>query len=292
MLKKKIRRLFTKGNRLRTLIFSNVFLFFFLHAFGLLIPFFYGFSISVKENGRAFMRDPVHVTFPFYFINYIKAFESLKVEDTGFLGMFFNSVWYSAGTSLFSLFSCTCTAYVVSKYNFRGRSFIYSTAIVVMMIPIYGTLPARFKLYTQLGFINSPLILIASLGGFGSYFIYIHAFFKSLSWSYAEAAFIDGAGNFRVFFTIMVPMLLPSLSALLIMSFVGAWQDYTSPVLFLPKMPPLASGLYTYEFNMRYTANHPIYFAGVLISIIPALTLFVLFQNTIMSNVYSGGLKG
>ncbi|MBO5479950.1 MAG: carbohydrate ABC transporter permease [Clostridia bacterium] len=280
------------NNKVRKAVFGIVFIVFLLYAVALLTPYFYGFVISVKENGRAFMRDPVRITFPFYFNNYIKAFESLEVEKTGFFGMFFNSIWYSVGTTLFSLFSCTCTAYVISKYEFKGKGLIYSTAIVVMMIPIYGSLPARYRLYTQVGFINSPLILIASLGGFGTYFIYIHAFFKSLSWSYAEAAFIDGAGNFKVFFTIMVPMLLPSLSALAVMSFVGAWNNYSDPLLFLPKMPPLASGLYTYEFNMRYTANHPVYFAGVIISLIPVISIFAIFQNTIMSSVYTGGLKG
>ena len=87
-------------------------------------------------------------------------------------------------------------------------------------------------------------------------------------------------------------MVLPSLTALFVMNFVTVWNDYQGPVIWLPNMPTLASGLYTYEFNMRYTANQPVYFAGVLISIIPVLAIFVIFQNTIMQNVYTGGLKG
>ncbi len=288
----KIKAMFMPENLPKTIIFVIVFILFTLYAIGLLYPFFYGFNISLKENGRAFMRDPISFSNPPFFINYAKAFESLEVNKADFFTMIFHSLWYAIGSTVLGLASCTCTAYVISKYQFKARKFIYSAALVVMMIPIYGALPATFKLYTQLGFINSPLILLTCLGGFGGNFIYIHAFFSSISWSYAEAAFIDGAGNWRVFLTIMVPMLLPSLSALAVMAFVGCWNDYGTPLLYFPKLPNLAYGLYTYEFNMKYTANQPVYFAGVILSLIPSLTIFVVFQNTIMSSVYSGGLKG
>ncbi|HEY8443366.1 MAG TPA: carbohydrate ABC transporter permease [Clostridia bacterium] len=273
-------------------VFAIVFVFFFIYALALLVPFAYGFMISLKENGRAFMRDPVSITFPLYFSNYIKAFRSLKLGNIDYFMMIINSLWYSAGSTFFTLAACTCTAYVVSKYNFKGRNFIYNAALVVMMIPIYGALPAQYRLYSKMGLIDSPLILITSFGGFGTYFFYIYAFFKSIPWSYAEAAFIDGAGNLRTFLSIMLPMLMPSLSALAVMNFVGLWNDYAGPIIWLPNLPPLASGLYTYEFNMRYEANQPVYFAGVIISIIPVLAIFIAFQNTIMTKVYAGGLKG
>lgn len=283
---------FRYNSKSKTIVFAIVFALFVLYAAVLLYPFVYAINIAVKENGRAFMRDPISVTLPFHFGNFIKAFKSLEVANTGFFGMTINSLWYAAGSTLGVLAASTCTAYVIAKYKFRGRGFIYSAAIVVMMIPLYGSMPAQYRLYSQLHIIDSPLILITTLSGFGSYFIYIHAFFKGLSWTYAEAAFIDGAGNLKVFFKIMVPMLLPSLSALAVMNFVGVWNDYSGPIVWLPNLPNLASGLYRYELNMQYTANQPVYFAGVFISLIPVITIFALFQNTIMTHVYTGGLKG
>ena len=279
----------TKAEKIVFPIMSVLFL---IYAILLLLPLGYGFTIALKENGRAFIKDPVTITLPLYFDNFIKAFSSIQIEEQTFLTMTLNSIWYSAGMTIMSITACTCTAYVIAKYEFKGRNVIYSGALIVMMIPIYGSLPAQFRLYDRLNLLNSPFILITAYGGFGTYFIYIHAFFKSLSWSYAEAAFIDGASNLRVFVTIMVPMMLPSISALAIMNFIGCWNDYQGPLLFLPEMLPLATGLYTYEFNMKYAANQPLYFAGVFISILPAIALFVIFQNTIMSSVYSGGLKG
>ncbi len=274
------------------IVFPIVTVLFFIYAILLLLPLGYGITIALKENGRAFIKDPVTITFPLYFSNFLKAFSSIQIEEQTFLTMTLNSLWYSTGMTLVSITACTCTAYVIAKYNFKGRNAIYSGALIVMMIPIYGALPAQYKLYDRLNLLNSPLLLITAYGGFGTYFIYIHAFFKSLSWSYAEAAFIDGASNLRVFITIMVPMMLPSISALAIMNFIGSWNDYQTPLLFLSEMLPLATGLYTYEFNMKYAANQPLYFAGVFISILPAIAIFVVFQNTIMTSVYSGGLKG
>lgn len=286
------KKAFNQHNRVKTIVFALVFVLFVLYALGLLYPFFYALVIALKKNGRAFMNEPVKVTFPLYFSNFIEAFGSLKLENATFWDMTFNSLWYAAGSTLCLIIASTCVAYVTAKYKFPGRSLIHAVAIFTMMIPIYGALPAQYRLYTKLGMIDSPLYLIATFSGFGMYFIYIYSFFKNLSWSYAEAAFIDGAGNFRAFISIMVPMLLPSITALSVMNFVTVWNDYMNPILFFYNMPTLASGLYEFEQISRYTANQPIYFAGALISLIPVLTIFVIFQNTIMSNVYTGGLKG
>jgi raffinose/stachyose/melibiose transport system permease protein/N-acetylglucosamine transport system permease protein len=274
------------------IVFAVVFALFLLYAAGLLLPFAYGLSISLKENGRAFMRDPVSLPFPPFFSNYAKAFRELEIADRNLLMMTLNSVWYAGGAAFLGILASACVAYVVAKYRFKGRNFIYGAALVVMMIPIYGALPAQYRLYTRLGIVDSPFILIASFYGFGVYFIYIHAFFKSLSWHFAEAAFIDGAGHFRVFLTVMLPQMLPAVSALFVMQFIAVWNDYASAILWLPNRPTLASGLFNYEFNARYAANQPVYFAGVVLSLLPVLAIFVALQNTIMTRVYTGGLKG
>ena len=269
-----------------------VFILFLLCTIGMLYPYFYGLNISFMENGRAFMRDTTHIPMPPHFENYAKAFEELNLSDNSYLMMIVNSLWYSAGSTICGLLSSSCAAYVICKYRFRGRNFLYNMAIVIMMIPIYGNLPAQYKLFTKLNLVNSPLYLVTTLGGFGGTFIYAYAFFKSLSWSYAEAAFIDGASHFKVFIKVMMPMLLPSLTALGIIAFIGSWNDYMGPLLWLDKMPTLASGLWSYERKIQYTANQPVYFAGVILSLLPILAIFVIFQNTIMSNIYAGGLKG
>ena len=118
------------------------------------------------------------------------------------------------------------------------------------------------------------------------------AFYKSIPWSYAEAAMIDGAGHFKTYFKIMFPMALPAISALIVLTFVGNWNDYSTPLMFLSDLPTLSTGLWLYERQIKYTANQPIYFAGVMISLLPILIIYAFASNTIMQNVYAGGLKG
>lgn len=265
---------------------------FIIYAVLLMFPYLYALDISFMENGRAFIRNTVHIPWPLHFSNYAQAFKALEVNGANFFQMLFNSLWYSTLTPVVGLISSACTGYVVCKYDFKGKWFIYHMVLVVMMVPIMGNFTAQYKLYNKIGLVNSPLIILASAGGFGSTFLYVYSFFKTVSWNYAEAAFIDGAGHFKVFVKIMVPMVMPMLTAFFVMGFVGAWNDVTGPLVWLEELPTLSYGIYAYEQQTKYYANQPIYFAGVIISIIPVVILFIAFQKTIMNNVSIGGLKG
>lgn len=283
-------------SRSEKIVFAAVFCIFFLYAAFILYFLFYAFNASLIENGRAFVKNNTSLRFFDHpeFANFYRAFTELKDEysDTGFFGMTVNSLWFAGGSVVLSIFFTTATAYVVCKYDFRLKNFIYKLAIIMMMLPVYGTLPATYRMFSRLHMIDSPLILLSATGGLGFNFIIIYAFFKELSWNYAEAAFIDGAGNYDVFFRIMLPMVMPSVSAIAIISFVGSWNNYEGPILYLRTMPTLASGLWQYERKIQYEANQPVYFAGVILSLIPVMTIFAVFQNTIMQNIYAGGLKG
>ena len=120
----------------------------------------------------------------------------------------------------------------------------------------------------------------------------MYAFFINLSCSYAEAALIDGAGHFKIFKTIMMPLAAPPILSLAVISSISIWNDYMTPLVYMRDYPTLATGLYVYETSMTRATNYPVYFAGVLLSLIPILTVFIFFQNTIMENVTAGGLKG
>jgi len=162
-----------------------------------------------------------------------------------------------------------------------------------MVVPIVGTLPAQFRLMQSLGLVGNPLgLILLSAGPFGISFFLMYGFFKSISWSYAEAAFMDGAGHARVFFTIMFPLAFPAILALSIISFIGGWNDYVGPALYMRNIPTLAVGLRHITVNLRQQMAFPAMFAAMMIALIPVLTLFVIFQKTIMRNTIAGGLKG
>ena len=128
--------------------------------------------------------------------------------------------------------------------------------------------------------------------GFGFNFIVLYGFFANVSWSYAEAVFIDGGGHATVFFKIMLPQAFPPMMTLAIMSFIGCWNDYMTTLLYMPDYPTLASGIYKIQTTMKRDGHYPLYFAGLVIATIPVIVIYSLFSDMIMKNFTVGGLKG
>ncbi len=261
--------------------------------------FLFGILIALRENMPAFTQDRINkdlLSIPTNpnFGNFLAAFDELsKINDTDtFWTITWNSIWRTTISSIFSVGSSAMVCYILVFYRSRFTKLLYALGIIVAILPVYGSAGSIYRLYDQLGLINNPVILITSITLYGGNFFYMYAFFKSMSWQYAEAAFIDGASHYQVFGKVMLPMALPSVSALFVMSFISGWNDYESTLLYMNAYPNLSYAVYAYEEVGKYTGNIPAYFAGVLISLLPILALYVIFQNTIMEEVHLGGLKG
>ena len=290
-MKRKERNILFLRNRKEKIVFGIVFVFFAVYALTYLYALSWMLMSSLKSN-REFFASPFALPKDWLFVNYIDSFKMLEYNGTNYFGMLFNSLWFTFGGLILSLGVSACTAYVLAKYKFKGSQTIYAAALFIMIIPIMGSLPANYKLLSDLGLRNSPLYLITFTGGFGFNFFILHSYFRNLSWNYAEAAFIDGAGHLYTFFRIMLPQAGACLFALAVQGFIGFWNDYMTPILYLDDFPTISSGLYYYQEQIKFASNEPVYFAGVLMSMVPALTLFVLFQDVIMENTVAGGLKG
>lgn len=272
---------------------------FLLYAAFILFFFLFAFLIAIKEDHMAFIDDQINVRlfrFPEHptlkhFFNVFTVWESIT-GDTGYGEMLFNSIWISVLGPLISSFCTATVTYVLVFYNSRLTRSIYKVGVFVAILPIYGSSGAMYKLLTDVGIIDTPLMFLTNITLFGANFFYFYAFYKGISWQYAEAAFIDGAGHWGAYLKIILPMLIPSATALYIMGVIGTWNDYATILLYWPSFPTLAYGAYAFSEIAKFNANTPSYFAGVLISLIPILVLFGCFQNTIMEKVHIGGLKG
>lgn len=282
------------------IVFAIVFVLFTIYAVSIIYPLGYLIFVSMflDLEGYFIMTSNLGTpTFAPHFENYINALNITVLDSVGneiyLPSMFFNSIWYCFFSIAGGLMMSSFTGYVISKYQFKGRNFIYATAIFCMTIPIVGTGGAAFKLIYDLGLYNSPLyIVVTCLGGFGFNFLIMHAFFKNVSWSYVEAVLIDGGGHFTAFFKVMLPQAKPSLITLGILAFIGCWNDYSTPLLYLPDYPTVASGVYMIQVSAERTGEVPLVFAGLALSIIPVLILFALASDKIMKNLSIGGLKG
>lgn len=273
-------------------LFTIVFIIFVIQALSLFLPVFWMLISSLKGRWEYDHGNPFAFPEKWEFDNYVQAFSMLSAGDTSFWGMIWNSIWYTVIVTGLGAFVPSVTGYVMSKYRFPGRHLIFTVAITCMVIPIVGNTASFMKLVAALGINDTPLFaVITSLGGFGGSFLVYYGFFNSVSWSYAEAAEIDGAGDFLVFFKIMLPQAMPILLTYSITGAITNWNEYNTMILYLPSYPTLASGLFEYQSNAVRGADYPVYYAGLLISMIPTITLFALFSNRVMTSISLGGLK-
>lgn len=284
----------SKGEKV---LFALVFAFLALYSLSMLYPFFWLITNSLKtklEYGTNQFNLPVeNIVTGKIFVNFVEAWTKIRVRDqVGVFGMFTNSLWYAVGGAAVQVTFCTLTAYIISKYKFWGSPIIYWVAIAQMMIPIVGSLPAQYKLFYNLNLMNNPLLLVAFASGLGGYFLIVKSTFDSVSNSYMEAARIDGAGHYRIFFQIMLPQAIAPVFTLFLLSFITYWNDYSTPLLYLPEMPTLVTGLMVFEKEMNASQNWPIFYAGTVILLMPVLLVFSIFANRIMESISMGGLKG
>ncbi len=299
-----------KNSVSRKVVYAIAFTLMAIYALLVLYFFVYGILISLKLNQSTFVKDTINGKIfcwpdPFgleNFQNYWRTFlteAQLGVDSpyttwetlvgTTFWGLIWNSIWRTASSSFLTWFTTAIVCYVLVHYRNKFTNFIYVLGLLIATLPLYGTQAATYRLYDALGLINSPTITFVSITLYGGYFFYMYAFWKSISHSYAEAASIDGANHYQILFKVMLPQVLPSIISLFIMQFIAAWNDYESTAAYMNEYPNLAYGAYAMREAGR--GDTPTMFAGVMLSLLPILLLFVAFQNTIMEKVYLGGLK-
>lgn len=303
-LKKKVKEnsaLYRRGGA-EIVVFAIAFIIFIAYAVSLLAPFYYliinsfqsknAYFTNLGEGGNAFQLPKV-----WHPENFLIALQGMSLMDS--VGreiylpeMIFNSVWYTIFSAGGGVIISAFSGYALAKYDFIGKNTIYAVIIFTLTVPIVGSSGAAFKLMSDINIYNSPLFLITALCGYGTNFLVLYGFFKNLSWSFAEAVFIDGGGHFTAFFKVMLPQTQSAMLTLFIMAAIGSWNDYSTPLLYMPDFPTLASGLYRIQTSFTRNGNVPAFFAGLIISVIPVVVVFSCCSGTIMENFTVGGLKG
>lgn len=267
------------------LIIAEVLLF--AYAISLIFPYIWVFINSFKTVPE-FYANTSGLPESFSFTNYIRA-----LKETNMLSFFKISIILTiVGTALQLVFSAM-TAYVLAKYKFKGNAFIYSLAIVGFLIPTSGTLAPLYIFLKNTGLFNVYGLIAMYATGMGTNMIIFYSFFKKISWSYAEAAFIDGASDFRVFWSIMLPMAREASIAVGIITAIRIWNDYFLPSILLtnPKVQTVAVGLRSLQVQQQYNATWTVLFAAVIIATLPTIILYILFQEKISKGFLVGGLK-
>ena len=274
-----------------------------VYSASLLYTILWGLMTSLK-NDIDYMTDKITlIPSRLYFENYKLAWENLYVPVSignalakwDMFGLIQNSLIYAIGCAIFATLSPCIMAYLCAKYPCKFSSIIHTIVVVTLTIPIVGALPSQIAIVTGLGLMDSFFGMFFMSGSFtGLYFLVFYASFKGLPKDYIEAAQIDGAGHFRIFFTIMLPLSITTVLTVFIIYFIQFWNNYTTPMLFLPTKPTLSYGVYYFTvLNVTNSiSSDQIQIAAALITLMPVLLLFISMHKMLMGNLTAGGIKG
>lgn len=272
-------------------VFAIVFLIFLLYAVMLFYPLIWGLLSSFKSV-KDYNNSPFSFPSVWHFENYMEAIKTISDDGMSFTQMLWNSVWFAVGSAIIHMEFTSAYAYVLNKYNFRGRKFLYGLCLFMMAVPIGASFVSTYRLMHNLHLTNSYLILLTSINVYGMKLILCYSYYNNISNAYVEAAQIDGANFYTIYFKAMRPQATPILLTLMVLEFIEKWNDYMGPLLYLSKMPTLATGLYRYQSIVEWSGNYPVLFAGIFICTLPLFIIFIFFSNKLMDNISVGGLKG
>ena len=263
---------------------------------GISIPFFWMVSISFKPRAEAESPSilPVHATAQ----NYPIVLDSKPDPVTGrYLGMrygrwYYNTFFVAVGITLLQVLTSALAAYAFSRMRWRGRDTVFILYLATMMIPGVVTMIPNFQIMVWLGFVNSyhGLIVPAAFSAFGTFLL--RQFMLSISPSLDEAAQIDGAGHWRIFWAVILPLARPGLIALAILTFLGAYQSFFWPLVMLNSedLFPLPVGLLTLDSS--YGQQTEMIMAAATMAVAPLIIVFVIFQKFLVKGLQMGGVKG
>lgn len=228
------------------------------------------------------------------FDNYVKIFttkySSAKIT---MFGMLKNSLVLIAVCTGLQAIVPVITGYVVARYKTGLGAIAVQLVIISMVVPAIGSTASTYAFMSAIKLKDKWLgIFLMNAGGLGFGMLLYKNYFSSISWEYAESAFLDGAGNLRVFFSIMYPQALPLIVSMAILNVIGLWNDYMTPYLFLNSKPTVALGVYSIQTRAEQSGAMPQAFAAMTFMTVFVLAIYAGFSKTIMSSMSVGGLKG
>lgn len=262
-----------------------------LGALTMLVPFLWMISVSLREPAQQFSRniipDPVTLQ------NYIDLFKDLP--NQAFFYLTYNSFKLSILAVIGQVLTCAMAAFVFAIVKFKGRDFLFALLLGTLMIPSQVSLIPDFIIFRYLGLIGTqwPLILPAFWGGaFGTFLL--RQYFLTIPRDLVDAARMDGASLFDIFWRVYMPLSKPAVAALSIFVFKDSWNDLLHPLVYLPtdmSQTTLTVGLAFFQQQLQAGGKFTVLMAGAFLSIVPLLIIFFIAQKQFIEGIALSGVK-
>ena len=288
------RNLRRKAQSARALERAAIHLVLLIGAVAMLFPLYWMVSTSLKPEYEVYLLPPTWIPSEFQWIHYYQAF----VDYFNFAQYGYNTMVITLGVLAGRLLSASLVAFGFARIRFIGRDLIFILVLSTMMVPGQVTIIPLYILFVELGWLNTfwPLIVPTWFGG-GAFFIFLlRQFILTINPELDDAARIDGCGWLGIYARITLPLIKPALAAVAIFSFMGTWNDFFGPLIFLRSrdMLTLAVGLHfmASAASSSVRPNLPHLMAGSTMLLVPPILVFFFAQRYFIQGVTFSGIKG
>ena len=266
-----------------------IYIILFFISFVCLVPFYCMIRSSLMDMSQIFTMPPIWIPNPIKFSNYKEALTMLP-----FGRYFFNTLFVVVFTVLGTVITSSLCAYSFSRIEWKGRDTVFGILLTAMMIPFAVTLIPTFIGWQKLGVVNSyaPLIVPAWFGGGVFNVFLLRQFFRTIPKELDEAARIDGAGHFTIYSKIIMPLSKPSLIVVSLFSFMGSWNDFLGPLVYLNDGDKFTLSLGLMQFQGMYSAQWQYMMAAATVVLVPIVIIFFIGQKYFIEGISMSGMKG
>ena len=256
-------------------------------AIVMVLPFIWTVLSSLKNMGQTFAYPVKIFPDPVVWENYPESLSALP-----FGRAYWNSFYIAAIVVIFQLLTATMAGYSFAKLKFRGHGGIFVLFLATMMVPSQVTMIPLFLIMKKIGLLGSHMSLILPAALFNAFGVFLmRQFIAGLPDELEEAAIIDGASVPQIFFRIIIPLVKPSMAAFGIFVFLGQWNSFMYPLIFLNKTETFTVPLLLNFFKGTYATDYPLLMAGTVISVVPVLIVYLFFQKQIIQGIAITGMK-
>lgn len=260
----------------------------FLVGLVIILPFIFMVLASFKHEAEVLQPDQI-LPKQWNLSNYQAVAENSVEAPVGL--WFLNSVYVSSLTTLLVVAMSSMAAYAFARIKIQGSRGILNFIVGTMMVPGQLFLIPLYVILSRLGLLDTPyaLVLPAAAGGFGVFML--TQFMRNLPAAIEEAALIDGCNLVQVFWRVTLPLCGPSIATLGIFTFIASWNDYITPLVFMESVTNYTLPVGIALFQSSYSTQYGLTIATSLISTLPLLVMFLVFQKQIIESMTSSGLK-
>ncbi|WMM33026.1 carbohydrate ABC transporter permease [Shouchella clausii] len=251
-------------------------------------PFIWMALSSLKSFEQIFAVPPVWIPDPFVWSNFTDSLQAMP-----FGRAYFNSFYISTIVVVSQVLTCSMAAYAFAKLKFPGSKVLFIAFLATMMVPMQVTLIPLYIIMDNIGWVNTHLSIIVPNALFNAFGVFLlRQFMMGIPKEMEEAAVMDGANPLYIYAKIMLPLIKPALAAFAIFSFIGIWNNFIQPLVFLSDTTLFTVPLLLATFKGLYVTNWPLMMAGATISVVPVLIVYFFAQRQIIEGIALTGVKG